>query len=225
MDPFLLVSGIVVVVLILIIIYVAAKGDFIRIYTGHVILKTFPRNVKQILQTDASCSTDNTLTMEADTITNTLDFSKHKATQTDDSDLFITCCNHIQAPQQENLIAADTLEHMVEHFNTALSGILEHSNWNFQVLVYQLYVEFHSYMQYALTQASASAIQVPELIDFQTLQTTPEGKQKELPNLHIKHYAHYEQFEIQEADEEIKKEEQGARPKDPTKPWSTCPFG
>ena len=37
---FLLVLSVVVVVLVLIIIYIATTGDFIRISTGHVIVKT-----------------------------------------------------------------------------------------------------------------------------------------------------------------------------------------
>ena len=59
-------------------------------------------------------------------------------------------------------------------------------------------------MQYALTQASAAAIPVPEPIDFQTLHTTSEGMPKEISNLHTEHYAHYEKHERQEVDEEIK---------------------
>ena len=46
MDPFSTVLCIVVVVLVLIIIYIRAQGDFIGIYTGHVILKTFLHNVE-----------------------------------------------------------------------------------------------------------------------------------------------------------------------------------
>ena len=40
MDPFLLTLSIVVVVLVLIIIKIATKGDFIQIYSGHVIVKS-----------------------------------------------------------------------------------------------------------------------------------------------------------------------------------------
>ena len=43
-------------------------------------------------------------------------------------------------------------------------------------------------MQYALIQASAVAIPVPEPVDFQTLQTTYMEKQEKLPNLHVEHY-------------------------------------
>ena len=46
--------------------------------------------------------------MDADTITDTDDFSRMRATQTDDSELFITYYDHVQAQCQENLIAADT---------------------------------------------------------------------------------------------------------------------
>ena len=81
---------------------------------------------------------ENTLTSDADTITTTLDISKNKSTQTDDSKLFITCYDHIQAQHEENLIAADTIENVVDHFNSSLTDILEHSDWNFQILAYQL---------------------------------------------------------------------------------------
>ena len=200
MDPFSQVLCIVVVVLVLIIIYIAAQGAFICIYMGHVILKTFPRNVEQIYQKDAACATDNTFTVDADMLTNTVDFSKNKSTQTNDSKLFITCYDHVQAQHQENLIAVDTIENMVDNFNASLRDILEHSDWNFQVLAYQLQSEFHGNMQYALSQVASTVIPVPEPTDFQSLHTTSEGTVKKLPNLHIEHYAHYEKHELQEAD-------------------------
>ena len=117
MDPFLLVLSVVVVVLVLIIISIATKGDFIRIYTGHVIVKSHTNKLQQIHLKDAGCSTDNTLTSDADTLTSTQDISKNKAMQTDDSELFITCYDHLQVQREENLIAADTLENVVDHFN------------------------------------------------------------------------------------------------------------
>ena len=120
MDPFSIALCIVVVVLVLIIIYFAAQGDFIHIYTGHVILKTFPRNVEQTYQKDAACAMDNTFTVDADTLTNTLDISKNKSTQTYDSEHFNTCCDHVQAQHQENLIAIDTIENTVDQFNASL---------------------------------------------------------------------------------------------------------
>ena len=116
-----------------------------------------------------------------------------RATQTEDSELFITYYDHVLAQWQENLIAADTIENVVDHFHESLNNILEHSNWNFQILAYQLWSKFHGYMQYALTQASATAIPVPEPVDFQTLQMSYVEKHEPLPNLHIKHYAAYEQ--------------------------------
>ena len=48
MDPFLLTFSIVVVVLVLILLYVVTKGDFIRIYSGHVIVKSHANRVQQI---------------------------------------------------------------------------------------------------------------------------------------------------------------------------------
>ena len=95
---------------------------------------------------------------------------------------------------------------------------MEHSNWNFQILAYQLRSEFHGYMQYALTQASVTTIPVPEPVDFQTLQTYCVEKQEPLPNLHKEHYAVYEQKELQEADAEVERQATGARPMDPTRP-------
>ena len=55
--------------------------------------------LSKVHQKDIACSTDNrsTLTLEADTITDSFDVSVNKATQTDDSDLFITCYDHSQA--------------------------------------------------------------------------------------------------------------------------------
>ena len=80
-------------------------------------------------------------------------------------------------------------------------------------------------MQYALTQASATAMPIPEPVDFQTLQTSYTEKHEPLPNLHIKHYAVYEQQALQEADAEIERQSTGARPMDPTRPWSGQPYG
>ena len=225
MDPFSLTLSIVVVVLVLILIYVVTKGDFICIYSGHVIVKSHSHRVQQIHLKDTGCSTVSTLTADADTITATDDLSRTRATQTEDSELFITYYDHVQAQQQENLIAADTIENVVDHFHESLDNILEHLNWNFQILAYQLRSEFHSYMQYALTQASATAIPVPEPVDFQMLQTSYVEKHEPLPNLHVEHYAAYEQKALQEADAEIERQAAGARPKDPMRPWSGQPYG
>ena len=218
MDPFLLTLSIAVVVLVLIIIYVTTKGDFIYIYSGHVIVKSHTNRVQQTHLKDIGCSTENTLKANADTLTATVDFSRTRATQTDDSELFITCYDHVQAQHEENLIAADTIENVVDHFHTSLNNIWEHLNWNFQILAYQLWSEFHGYMQYALTQASATTIPVPEPVDFQTLQASYTEKHKPLPNLHVAHYAVYEQQALQEADEEIERQSTGARPTNPTRP-------
>ena len=225
MDPFSLTFSIVVVVLVLILIYVVMKGDFIRIYSGHVIVKSHTNRVQQIYLKDIGCSTESTLTADADTITDTDNFSQTTATQTEDSELFITYYDHVQAQHQENLIAADTIENVVDHFHESLNSILEHSNWNFQILAYLLWLEFHSYMQYALTQASATAIPVLEPTDYQTLQTWYVKKHEPLPNLHVKHYAAYEQQALQEADAEIERQSTGARPTNPTRPWSGQPYG
>ena len=86
---------------------------------------------------DSGCSTDNTFTVDADTLTCTQDISKNKAMQTKDSELFIMCYDHIQAQHKENLIATDTLENIVDHFNESLTNILKHSDVNFQILAYQ----------------------------------------------------------------------------------------
>ena len=225
MDPFSFTLSIVVVVLVLIIIYIITKGDFIRVYSGHVVVKSHASRVQQIHLKDNGCSTESTLTVEADTLTATEDFSRMKATQTDDSELFITYYDHVQAQHQENLIAADTIENVIEHFHELLNNILEHSNWNFQILAYQLRSEFHGYMHYALTQASATAIPVREPIDFQMLQTLYVEKHEPLPNLHVEQYAVYEQHALQEADAEVERQANGGRPTAPTRPWSGYPYG
>ena len=138
MDPFSLTLIIVVVVLVLILIYVVMKGDFIHIYSGHVIVKSHSHRVQQIHLKDTGCTTASTLTADADTITATDNVSRTRATQTEDSELFITYYDHVQAQRQENLIAADTIENVIDHFHESLDNILEHSNWNFQILAYQL---------------------------------------------------------------------------------------
>ena len=148
-----------------------------------------------------------------------------RATQTDDSKLFITYYDHVQAQHQENLIAAGTIENVVDHFHESLDNILERSNWNFQILVYQLQSGSHGYMQYALTQASATAIPVPEPVDFQMLQTSYVEKHEPFPNLHVEHYAVYEQKALEEADAEVERQATGARPTDPTRPWSGQSYG
>ena len=75
MDPFSLTLCIVVVVLVLILIYVATKGDFIHIYSGHVIVKSHTNRVQQIHLKDTGCTTDSLFTMDADTITDPVNFS------------------------------------------------------------------------------------------------------------------------------------------------------
>ena len=97
MDPFSLTFSIVVVVLVLIFIYVITKGDFICIYFGHVIVTSPTNRVQHIHLKDTGCNTDNLFTVDADTITDPTDFSWTRATQTDDSDLFITYYDHVQA--------------------------------------------------------------------------------------------------------------------------------
>ena len=97
MDPFLLTFSIVVVVLVLIFIYKITKGDFICIYFGHVIVTSPTNRVQHIHLKDTGCTTDNLLTMDADTITDPTDFSQMRATQMDESDLFITYYDHVQA--------------------------------------------------------------------------------------------------------------------------------
>ena len=79
-------------------------------------------------------------------------------------------------------------------------------------------------MQYALTQASATVIPVLEPVDFQMLQTSCVEKQEPLSNLHIEHYAVYEQKALQEANAEVERQATGARPMDPTRPWSGQPY-
>ena len=97
MDPFSLTFSIVVVVFVLTFIYVITKGDFIHIYFGHVIVTSPTNRVQHIHLKDTGCTTDNLLTTDADTITDPANFSRTRATQTEDSDLFITYYDHIQA--------------------------------------------------------------------------------------------------------------------------------
>ena len=97
MDPFSLTFSIVVVVFVLIFIYVITKGDFIRIYFGHVIVTSPANRVQHIHLKDTGCTTDNLLMTDANTITDPADFSRTRATQTEDSDLFITYYDHVQA--------------------------------------------------------------------------------------------------------------------------------
>ena len=89
--------SIVVVVLVLIFIYVITKGDFIRIYFGHVIVASPANRVQHIHLKDTGCTKDNLLTMDADTITDPDDFSRTRVTQTEDSELFINYYDHVQA--------------------------------------------------------------------------------------------------------------------------------
>ena len=126
MDPFSLTFSIVVVVLVLIFIYVIMKGDFICIYFGQVIVTSPANKVQHIHLKDTGCNTDNLYTAEVDTVTDPIDFSRTKVTQTDDSDLFITYYDHVQVQRQETLIAADTIENVVDHFHDSLNNILEH---------------------------------------------------------------------------------------------------
>ena len=96
MDPVSLTFSIVVVVLALIFIYMITKGDFIHIYFGHVIVTSPTNRVQHIHLKDTGCNTDNLYTADADTVTDPIDFSQMRATQTDDRDLFITYYDHVQ---------------------------------------------------------------------------------------------------------------------------------
>ena len=96
MDPFLLTFSIVVVLLVLIFIYVITKGEFIHIYFEHVIVTSPANKVQHIHLKGTGCNTDNLYTAEADNVTDPIDFSRMKATQTNDSDLFITYYDHVQ---------------------------------------------------------------------------------------------------------------------------------
>ena len=73
------------------------KEDFIRIYFGHVIITSPTNRIQHIHLKDTGCTTDNLLMMDADTITDPADFSRMRATQTEDNDLFITYYDHVQA--------------------------------------------------------------------------------------------------------------------------------
>ena len=97
MDLFSLTFSIVVVVFVLIFIYVIMKGDFICIYFGHVIVTSPANRIQHIHLKDTGCTTDNLLMTDADTITDPANFSLARATQTEDSDLFITYYDHVQA--------------------------------------------------------------------------------------------------------------------------------
>ena len=72
------------------------------------------------------------------------------AVQTDDSDLFYTCYEHIEAQCQENLLTSKVLDETVDMFMDSLYHITDHLDKNFQFLTVQLWAEFNSYMQYAL---------------------------------------------------------------------------
>ena len=84
MDPFSLTFSIVVVVFVLIFIYVIMKGDFIRIYFGHVIVTSPANRFQHIHLKDTGCNTGNLFIADTDTITDPTDFSQTRATQTDD---------------------------------------------------------------------------------------------------------------------------------------------
>ena len=95
MDPILLLFIIVVVVFTFTLIFGTTQGDFIQIYRGNVVLRAYLQNITQIHQSDSACCTDNLLTSEADTLMDPFDISADKSTQTHDSDLFITCYDHL----------------------------------------------------------------------------------------------------------------------------------
>ena len=72
---------------------------YVYIYQGNVILRTYPQNIIHIHQTDQGTGTENIFVTDGDTQTDPWDIHTDQVipTQTDDSDLFITCYDHVQA--------------------------------------------------------------------------------------------------------------------------------
>ena len=139
--------------------------------------------------------------------------SKNKATQTEDSKLFIMCYDHIQVQHEENLIATNTLENIVDHFNESLTNILKHSDMNFQILAYQIGIS----LLHAVRTDTGVSNGHPSARTSRLSDTANEllGKPEQIPNLHIEHYAIFKQHELQDTDDKVQCQVEGTRPKTP----------
>ena len=133
MDPLTVLIGLVVVVHIILLLFLF-HGSF-----------TFHR---EHVSTVTVCHTANN---KSDDIQVQKDkISMDTAVQTEDSDLFYTCYDYVEAQRQENLFTSEVLDETVDIFQDSLKDITDRLDKNFQFLTVQLRSQFDSHLQYAL---------------------------------------------------------------------------
>ena len=213
MDPFIICLGIVVVVVHLTILILLIRGSF----TFH----------GEHLGTVTVSHTANNLNHQVkdNDQTSTLKTSVDVVVQTDDSDLFYTCYEHVEAQRQENLIATEVLDETVETFADSLYNIQDRLDKNFQFLTVQLRAEFNSYLQYAFGLQTGQYVDVPTP---HNLENPSSHHYPQIPDLVTSYYqplVDFENFKMKLANEDTYRQSQGGHPLDPLRPWSGKPFG
>ena len=213
MDPLIISTGILVVVVHLTIVFLLIRGSFMfrSEHLGTVMLTHSANNFDQ-QATDADQATN-------------LQVSADVAVQTDDSDIFYTCYEHVEAQRQENLLTAEVLDETVKTFEDSLYNIQDRLDKNFQFLTIQLRTEFDTYLQYALGIQTGQYIDVPAP---HNLENPALHQYPQIPDLVTSYYqplVDFENFEIKLANEDIDRQSQGGHPEDKLRPWSGRPYG
>ena len=202
MDPLIIGTGILVVVVHLVILLLFFHGSF-TFHGEHLGTLTLSHTANSSDQqvTDVAQETNSQVSAEV-------------AVQTDDSNLFYTCYEHVEAQRQENLLTAEVLDETVETFENSLYNIQDRLDKNFQFLTIQLRTEFDNYLQYSLGIQSGQYLEVPAPHD---LKNPVCHQYPQIPDLVTSYYQpliHFENFEIKLANEDIERQSQGGQPQD-----------
>ena len=210
MDPFIVGVSILVVVVHLTLLFFLIRGSF-TFHGEHVGTVTVSHTVDNNESLEGKAS--------GETGTSNL---KDTAVQTDDSDIFYTCYEHVEAQRQENLLTSEILDETVETFLDSLYNIQDCLDKNFQFLTVQLRAEFVTYLRYTL------GIQTGEFPTPYNLEHPSAHNYPQIPDLVTSFYQLIEQFknfEIKLANDDIHQQSQGGQPLDKLRPWSSKPFG
>ena len=148
--------------------------------------------------------------------------STDTAVQTEDSDLFYTCYDYVEAQRQENLFTSEVLDETVDTFQDLLQDITDRLDKNFQFLTVQLRAEFDSYLQYAL------GISTGEYLLRHNLENTSTPRlpyHSRFSYLILPAYNPIWKLWNKLANEDIQHQAEGDRPLDKNRPWLHKSFG
>ena len=203
MDPIIIAIAVVVVVH-LTLLFLLIRGSFM-FHGEHLGTVTITHTANEFHHE----TTNNSQT--------TLKASVEMAVQTDDSDIFFTCYEHVEAQRQENLLSAEVLDETVETFQDSLYNIQDRLDKNFQFLTIQLRAEFDSYLQYALGIQTGQCAEVPAPHNLENPALHQYPPIPDLVTLYYQPITQFENFEIKLANEDINRQSQGGRPLGPLK--------